>query len=273
MTHTNMFHGGLVFFDDNAQELDGYCRIVASTLQDYGHSVDRQSLLSQDEARITTPAFAVRLQIGPANRLILTLLRARSDDDPSEAQLMLLVMLYRMIEAYGAQDVEWLDPQTVLPAPAFMSAFAQVSPRRVRSRQEIMDGDDPRFASVDDTEHDIAYRYDEIQGQAAYAGEGLVDLSAEQALSMAFRETPHPNELNGDDGPEQAQNDIRRLASWGMTGVVVCISGPVGLSMAAVNLAKGEDFRLNTHVLSLTGFLGVMTSGTAMADVLSVLPI
>ena len=75
------------------------------------------------------------------------------------------------------------------------------------------------------------------------------------------------------DGDTGAESDIRRLASWGLTGVVACLSGPVGLSMAAVNLMRGEDFRLNTHVLALTGFLVVSTSNGMVAQVVSALPI
>jgi hypothetical protein len=43
--------------------------------------------------------------------------------------------------------------------------------------------------------------------------------------------------------------------------------------MAAVNLLRGEDFRLNTQVLTLTGFIGVVTTGSAVADVLTLLPL
>ena len=39
-----------------------------------------------------------------------------------------------------------------------------------------------------------------------------------------------------------ADSYVRRLAIWWLTGVVVCLPGPVGLSMAVVNLMRGEDF-------------------------------
>jgi hypothetical protein len=41
--------------------------------------------------------------------------------------------------------------------------------------------------------------------------------------------------------------------------------------MAAVNLLKGEDFRLNTHVLSLTGLLVMLQSSGALASAVNML--
>ena len=79
--------------------------------------------------------------------------------------------------------------------------------------------------------------------------------------------------MNSLSPEDEAENDIRRLATWGMTGVVTLMSGPVGLSMAAVNLARGEDFRLNTHVLSLTGLLVMLQSSGALAGAVSYLPL
>ncbi len=43
--------------------------------------------------------------------------------------------------------------------------------------------------------------------------------------------------------------------------------------MAAINLTKGEDFRLNTHVLALTGFIVSLSSSGILASAVSALPI
>lgn len=304
MTHAQRIHGGLVFFDNRGHGLDGYCRIVASTLEDYGHMVERQSILSNNEARIATSAYAIRLTMVAASgqnrvpalpdgtalrladlrggrnasssRLELTLVPANpAATDTRHSQLVLLVMLYRMIEAYGARWVEWLDSNTVLPAARFMSAFATVSPRRVRGRQEVLDADDPRFAPLKETPETYEARHDIMSATPPMIASDASPVTEDQALAIALRSETRDSTKHdpAPDVEEDAENDIRRLAAWGMTGVVACISGPVGLSMAAVNLARGEDFRLNTHVLSLTGLIGVLTSGTAMADVLSMLPI
>ena len=84
---------------------------------------------------------------------------------------------------------------------------------------------------------------------------------------MAFEPLPAEEE------DEEEPSDVRRLATWGMTGMMVFLSGPVAVSMAAVNLVRGEDFRLNTHVLALTGFLVTMQSSGMLSSVVAHLPI
>ena len=304
MTQTGRYHGGLAFSGDQGRGLDKFCRIVTATLEDYGHPVERQSLPSPSAARITSSRYTVVLKSEPGNGLSDTQNRslqldrasglndasnidlgARSrltlslrpvdaaSDDVDHAQLLLVVIMYRMIEAYGADIVEWLDPETKLPVSRFMSVFHRVSPRRVRGRQQILEADAPRFAPVDDTERSITRRYAAISGQKpAFKNEGIVELTEEEALALAFRTEPRPDEVSSEEVQAEAENDIRRLASWGMTGVVAFLSAPVAVSLAAVNLARGEDFRLNTQVLTYTGFLTVLHSSGAMAGVIRMLP-
>ncbi|TNF58872.1 MAG: hypothetical protein EP307_11545, partial [Rhodobacteraceae bacterium] len=52
--------------------------------------------------------------------------------------------------------------------------------------------------------------------------------------------------------PRAPRNDLQRLTAWAMTGCIATLSLPVAASLAAVNLIRGEDFRLNTQVLSMT---------------------
>ena len=207
-----------------------------------------------------------------SHRLTITLCPVDpSTADDVQTQLMLVVMLYRMVEAYGALNIEWLDPDTVLSVEQFLSAFASVSPRRVRGRQEIIEERRARFAPVDETANSLNTRFDAICGQKVNTPEGLVSLSEEEALALAFRTEPRPDEVTADQ--EDAISDIRRLATWGMTGTLAFMSAPVALSLAAVNLVRGEDFRLNTQVLSLTGLLAVLQSSGALANVVAMLPV
>lgn len=275
LAQNERYHGGLVFFDANVNRLDDVCRAVSSTLEDYGYLVERQSILDDGTARITSSRIAVRLQVerdAERSRLILTLTTAdRSLVAPDMAQLVLLAMIFRILETHPAHSVEWLDPATVLPAGKFVNAVTKVSPRRVRGRQQVLDVDDTRFLPVEETEETICSRYDEMRRET---GASQVGPEPDQDdLSRAFHCDGPMDDGDFIDGETDAESDIRRLATWGLTGVVACLSGPVGLSMAAVNLMRGEDFRLNTHVLALTGFLAVSTSTGMMSQVVSALPI
>ena len=275
MAKNERYHGGLVFFDANMKSLDDVCRAVSSTFADYGYLVERQSILGDGTACITSLRIAVRLQIerdAEQSRLILTLITAdRSLVTPDMAQLVLLAMMFRILETHPAHSVEWLDPATVLPAGKFVHAVTKVSPRRVPDRQQVLDAEFYRFLPVEEAEETICSRYDEMCGQV---GRVQAQPETEQDyLARVFRCDDWMDDGDVIDGDTGAESDIRRLASWGLTGVVACLSGPVGLSMAAVNLMRGEDFRLNTHVLALTGFLVVSTSNGMVAQVVSALPI
>ena len=275
MAKNERYHGGLVFFDANMKSLDDVCRAVSSTFADYGYLVERQSILGDGTACITSLRIAVRLQIerdAEQSRLILTLITAdRSLVAPDMAQLVLLAMMFRILETHPAHSVEWLNPATVLPAGKFVQAVTKVSPRRVPDRQQVLDAEFYRFLPVEEAEETICSRYDEMCGQV---GRVQAQPETEQDyLARVFRCDDWMDDGDVIDGDTGAESDIRRLASWGLTGVVACLSGPVGLFMAAVNLMRGEDFRLNTHVLALTGFLVVSTSNGMVAQVVSALPI
>ena len=303
MSHTGRYHGGLVFFGDPDQALDRFTRIVTATLEDYGHMVERQSIMDAGNARVLASHYLVKLTLAEAPEAIYELKMnnkslqrleislcpvSAGQDDKDISELMLVVMLYRMVDVFATRSIEWLDPETVLSREQFLEAFTNVSPRRVQvtnvyprrvqgrghGRQEIIEPSDVAFHSVEETAHDLAERYDALSDQSAQDEEfAMIDLTDEETLALAFRFTAHTDDVDAITPEEHAQNDIRRLATWGMTGMVAFLSAPVALSMAAVNLARGEDFRLNTNVLSLTGLLVMLQSTGALASVVSYLPL
>lgn len=307
MAQTGSYHGGLIFAGTQKNALDRFSRIVSATLEDYSHHVERQSIMNTQQARITASQYLVKLNLGagtlpkdyttrsthvdaagknapahtkdgPLQRLEIVLCPV----DPARAnqvhaELLLVVMMYRMVEAYTAEYVEWLDPQTVLTTEEFLGAFVSVSPHRVHSRQQILDDQCrrvPRFEPVDKMAPELATQYDSISGQKPFDGhEGPVSLSDQEALSLAFRLDARPDEVDSQEFEDVPDSDVRRLASWGMTGMMFFISTPVATSLAVVNLIKGEDFRLNTHVLSFSCLLVVLESSGALASAVSYLPI
>jgi len=283
VTNTGRYHGGLVFFGNPDQALDRFTRIVTATLEDYGHPVERQSILDQNNSRVVASHYMVKLTMTDAPDAIFEIkMNGKSlqrveislcpvsagQDDKDISELMLVVMLYRMVDVFATRSIEWLDPKTVLTLSQFLAAFTNVSPRRVRGHQEVLDTADAPFHDVNKTEDGLADRYTSLVGKVAHDGEfGLIDLSEEETLALSYRFCRHPDEIEAPATVEdEAQNDIRRLATWGMTGMVAFLSAPVAISMVAVNLVKGEDFRLNTNVLSLTGLLVMLQSSGALAS-------
>lgn len=306
MRRPDRYHGGLVFSGDADGILERFTKIAAATLEDHGHPVDRQNVNNSHAASVVSSHYMVTLSLDdsydagdqevngfdsdlddtavmtnlfrPAKttqRLVVSLCPVLAGRDEAEvSEMMLVVMLVRMVDACCARSIEWLDPSTVLSIGQFLEAFANVSPRRVRGRQHDVFPKAHRFASVEATEPDLSIHCDSIQSHPRHDSEpDMIVLTEEEALALAFRGNENVDQIDSPPREEQAENDIRRLTAWGMTGMLVFLSGPVAVSMAAVNLVKGEDFRLNTHVLALTGFVAMMNGTGAMAEVVSLLPI
>lgn len=289
MTRTDSYHGGLVFANTQDNVLDRFCRIIASTLEDYGHQVERQTVLDDTLARVVTHQHMVKVTLEPwsdfgsqgaraaaldeaaglrarkeqedtpsLQRVVFSITPvAPGEEDREVTELLLVVMLYRMVDAMPSKQIEWLDAGTVLTVDQFLSAFSNISPRRVRSRQEVVEPCSRRFASIDETEPGLAKHCAEILGRAPYAEqEGIIDLTDDEILALAFRTNPQTDEFGDFIGQP---NNVQRLATWGITGMIAFISAPVAASVAAVNLARGEDLRLNTQVLAYSGFLTTVT--------------
>lgn len=303
MTQSGRYHGGLVFLGTEDGALDRFSRIVTATLEDYGHLVERQTILSAFEARIVSSQYLIKLTLDTEplepsrsqrlddaaglnrcgtgqplrarNRLVITMSPVSELlDDRDVSELMLVVMLYRMVDLYASEQIEWLAPDVLLTVDQFLGAFANVSPRRVKGRQQMMFRNGDRFAPIEETATGLEVQYDRISGSSAHRGEtGLISLSDEEALALAFRCDPRPDQIDGQSKIEKAQSDIQRLTSWGITGCLAFVAAPVAVSLAAVNLIRGEDFRLNTQVLSLTAALVMLQTQGALADIVSFIPV
>jgi hypothetical protein len=63
-----------------------------------------------------------------------------------------------------------------------------------------------------------------------------------------------------------------RLATWTINASVALLAPPVGASLAVYNLCKGEDFRLSSHALALTGtFLALAASGAPVPSLAAII--
>ncbi len=295
MTPKNRYHGGLQFKGNDRGALERFANIVAATLEDYGHLVERKTLLSTSKASIVSSQYLVSLTLEtdttesddrherldraaglktltrkpvsrPKNRLVISMSPVSPLLDDNEiSELMLVVILYRMVDICSSQRVEWLSPNTVLTVEQFMSAFDELAPRPARDRKQVFEAVSGQFAGMqtpDAPELELTYK----------PKSRPIHLTDDQLLSIAFRAEAEfePGEAQADEDLE-TPSDIQRLTSWGMTGVVASLSLPVALSMVAVNLIKGEDFRLNTQVLSYTSAIVVLQSTGAMAGIGSAL--
>ncbi|WP_235216133.1 hypothetical protein [Ruegeria halocynthiae] len=301
MTPQHNYHGGLQFDGDTEGAIDRFGTIVAATLEDYGHLVERKTVLNTTEASIVSSQYLVRLTLDthraeitdrhqrldraaglktvqkpqvslPKNRLTITISPVSALlDDREISELLLVVILYRMVDICAMQRVEWLSPKTVLTMEQFMSAFNTLTPSKPRGRKQIFEAVTGRFAGLDIPEEE---GLDEPQEKALKPAARPIQLSDEQLLSIAFRTEPIEQPVDRDDTrplEHEQPSDILRLTSWGLTGAVASVSVPIAVSMAAVNLIRGEDFRLNTQVLAYSVAISALSTSGAIAGVANAL--
>lgn len=297
MSRKQSYHGGLQFDGDTEGAIERFGTIVAATLEDYGHLVERKALLSQTEASIVSSQYLVRLSLtseaekaedryermdraaglktltrpkvsSPRNRLVVTVTPVSPLLDYSEiSELMLVVVLYRMIDICTTRRVEWLSPHTVLTVEQFMSAFDTLASRKPRDRKQIFQSVTGQFAGLT-----VATPEETADGNAPEARP--IQLTDEQLLSIAFRSADTdvmPADLARSDEDDDKPSDVLRLGTWCMTGVIASVSTPIALSMAAVNLLRGEDFRLNTQVLVFSVAIVGLNASNAFAGVAGML--
>lgn len=297
MARTKSYHGGLQFEGDTEGAIERFGSIVAATLDDYGHLVERKALLSDTEATIVSSQYLVRLTIeceavaaddrferlnraaglktmtrpivaNLRNRLVITVSPASPLlDDREVSELMLVVILYRMVDICSTQRVEWLSPSTVLTIEQFLSAFDTLAPSKPRNRKQIFQSVTGQFAGLTTSEApDPAVQQSEDGMPAARP----IQLTDDQLLSIAFRSDVADElivEEEKSEDEDDRPSDAMRLSCWCLTGVVASISAPIAVSMAAVNLIRGEDFRLNTQVLVFTFAIVSLNASNAFADV------
>ena len=296
MTHPNRYHGGLVVFGYDGQLLDRFSRIAAATMEDYGHPVESNIRRSARVACVTASFYTIRLTLmqgmqpsqhghrairldpfgaismghgkGTEMQWRVQIEMIPSDptrDDRDISELLLVVMLYRMIDISDTRMVEWLDPLTLLKRDEFVQAFGSISPALVEAGAPVGDIDDPRFAPVDEMSRFYQHRHgDPVQARKL------------PTRRRATRSGTFHNLEPAEDsaaGAEERPSDVQRLATWAMTGMMLFLSFPVAAVMAAINLLKGEDFRLNTHVLTLTGLLVMLQSTGLLGAITDQLPL
>ena len=63
MSRKHSYHGGLQFDGETKGAIERFGNIVAATLEDYGHLIERKSLLSGTEASIHTRRRPQRVRV------------------------------------------------------------------------------------------------------------------------------------------------------------------------------------------------------------------
>lgn len=192
-----------------------------------------------------------------------------SDCVTGDAQALLAYLMIDLVRAHNPEWVEWMAAGTRITPDAFLACFDMPQDCQMVAPQRPMR---PKPAGA------AAKAAQNANGQNANGSSGFrcVPLTnglewpdAQVALAQAYR-IPVSGDIKA--VADAIPSDILRLAAWAIAGVVAFIALPVAVCLFIINLFRGEDFRLNAHVLSVTGLLVVLQSTGAFAEVVALLP-
>ncbi len=174
--------------------------------------------------------------------------------DPGQRPAGILAdLIYEVVMQAPVDYVAWLSEEVLLTPGEFLSAYEGPSAAAKPARADT----DPQ-AHAEPSETSLS------DGVEEPLTERLMDelpLRGFGSAAPRFR-TPETDVPEAEEVP----SDQLRLASWAITGTVATLSLPVAAAVAVVSLGKGEDFRLSTHALSVTGlFAALSASGVDMA--------
>ena len=303
MDQAPRYHAGLVFLGTRDISVPELRRTIETVFADFGqdtdpmaHGTDSQNLIvghalaADVQAELAPPPTDMQRRIAElddladinqsvtaraaraALRIQVTLYKHNAEEElPMDLpETILARILLQMVQRYNADYVEWLNRHAVLTADEFMNACSHVKPKRVRSVRPkapvASAATAERFPSVEETQSRLTARMRHLMPGAKASAE-------EDLLANVFRSEPSGDDLAGIEDVEEVPSNTLRLATWAMTGTVAFLSLPVAATLGVISLAKGEDFRLNTQALSLTGLAVVLTGTGAVADVVAVLPL
>lgn len=259
MTQNSTLHGALVFVGKPNTALNQFSRVAVKALAARGHPVERHSLLGEHQARIATERYGLKLRMvttdgtdAEACRLVLTLTPADPETtDPQKAEVLLAAVLCRTAELADIEHVEWLKNDTHLPLDKFRDAFGLVGPRRVIH---------PKFAAA------LAAQAEADRAKQEHDAEDKsIRVNLEKGLAKVFRKS----EVEAVEGEPDAMSNA---TAWVMTGTTALISGPAGLALAAANLRRGGDVRMNLQIMALSALFVTVLGDGAFAATLPDLP-
>jgi len=164
VAHTSKFYGGLIYYGTPSSALAKCSCILADTLEEYGHTVDQFSARDSDVIALACDQYRLvlrmgeqpptvsghRVQPGPQRVEISLSPNFPAHCDSQLSEMLMAIMLYRLLIAMGAEQVEWMAPNVTLTRSQFLGVFADVRPHQ---QQQITTND--RFAPIEETVEEL----------------------------------------------------------------------------------------------------------------------
>lgn len=271
-------HASLIFIGEDRVDTAPFRRLAEQALADHGETRQPRRPVSDDLDVIAGSECYVRITTGDDTnprtgkvsgaKLTVTVSAYDADNpDPDRLHGLLANIVTRGLRKTDADLVEWLVPDALMERDEFLEVCSYVSKRRHSRHNGTRVGASERYEAVTDLGTDLVDRLqaemdDKLSDFDPMLASNQIDGWDPAAMNIArmFRQEATEEELIivERERDEQLSTPLR-LATWAMTGTVATMSLPLAASLSIMSLAKGEDFRLNTQALAISGLMGALS--------------
>lgn len=200
-----------------------------------------------------------------AQALLLSVSDLSDETDATSAKTLLAAIAGKLAQIDNPECLQWLSQSAWVDGRDFVKLFAPAPVRPARpkcattSRSRRPEQAKPQFVPL--SEHAI------IVNPNTATAMSTDPVTFDANLRATFREIWQDMETSGDDQSEQTP--AMRLATWSMSYSVAAFSLPVAGSLVAYNLMRGENLRLNSQLMALTGLMVTLSHTGAFRQIAS----
>lgn len=171
------FYGGLIYYGLPGSALAKCSCIIADTLEEYGHSVDQFSARANDVIALACDQYRLVLRMGeqpeaadsladsqkprPGQQRVEISLQPNfpTHCDRELSEMLMAVILYRLVPALAAEQVEWMHPSATLTRSQFLNVFSNIRSMQPQPQPSA----DDRFAPIEETAAELELHCSQMQ--------------------------------------------------------------------------------------------------------------
>ncbi|WP_306734323.1 hypothetical protein [Marimonas arenosa] len=186
----------------------------------------------------------------------------------NEAKAVLATTLALLARDLGADGVNWLSKDALIPADSFIEAALPITPRRVQTEEVSPRPVKARLAPGDVILPEIGSfpvaprRVSGVEAQTPRPTSAFGSRQIGLDFSLKLRELRHTEEQIAEAIHAEVSLPLR-ITAWIMTILIGIFSAPLAWVLFAFNLNRGGDFRVTANVLAATAGLSLLHAAGA----------
>ncbi len=263
---------------------------VCAALDRLDEQVAGFRVLSDTVVTLRTATYALNIEIETdrpvptlerpaAHYLALTLVRTDARPvDETDLSLSIMAHALQALHRFLAPDyVQWVDPLAVVTSADFLMATTLPEEELAADLDELTAAqaaveDLPMESSRRESLPDIEETNTALLERLIEKDEQNASKGVDGALRSAFRKNPDGTPiLQPGQTFDREESTLLRLSVWLFTITLGLFALPVALALAVFNLLRGENLRLTSQTVALTGtFIALQATGSTAQAMITV---